>query len=342
MVFIVPASKVVGMRCPSLLRLHFGFAVFCAVSLASCAAFAQPHSARRPVIGVLSPFLNSESSLLQDLRAGLARHGLRDGQEITIEYRSAEGNVERLPTLAQELVRLKVDVLVTASAPAIRFLQQATQTIPIVMARVGDAVDQGFVASLARPGGNITGSTWLAPELSAKRLELLKEAFPELSRVGVLREASASASSVTSVRATARRLGIDVIVLEVRSPEEFGTALSAMSAAKVEAVEIPEGLMIFNNVRTLVAIAKQHALPVIFPDVNFVEAGGLMSYGPDFSEIQRRTADIVEKILRGSDPRDIPVEQPTRFRFAVNLNAARALSLTIPSSVIVRADLVIE
>src|SRR4051794_32143618 len=297
---------------------------------------------KRPVIGVLSPFIDADSTFRSDLRDALDARGIREGQEIAIEYRSAEGRINQLPVLADELVRLKVDIIVTASAPAIRFLQQATQTIPIVMAPVGDAVDQGFVASLAHPGGNITGSSWLAPELSAKRLELLKEAFPDLSRVGVLREASASASSVTSVRAAARRLGIDTMVLEVRSPEEFGTALSAMSAAKVEAVEVLEGLMILNNVRALVAIAKHHALPVIFPDVNFVEAGGLMSYGPDFSEIQRRTADIVEKILKGSNPRDIPVEQPTRFRFAVNLNAARALRLTLPSSIIVRADLVVE
>ncbi len=220
--------------------------------------------------------------------------------------------------LAEELVRLKVDVIVTASAPSIRFVQQATRIIPIVMARVGDAVDQGFVASLARPGGNITGLSWLAPELSAKRLELMKEALPGIVRVGILREASAGAASVIAVEAAARKLGVVPSVFEVRGPEEFPTAFSAMSDARVDAVEVLEGLMIFNSVRPLVALADAHRLPAIFPDVSFVTAGGPMSYGPDFPETHRRTAEIVAKILKGTRADDIPVEQPTKFEFAVN------------------------
>src|SRR6266404_8974826 len=151
---------------------------------------------KRPVIGVLSPFIDADSTFLRDLRQGLGDRGLREGQEIAIEYRSAEGRIEQLPALADELVRRKVDIIVTASAPAIRFVQGATQTIPIVMARVGDAVDQGFVASLAHPGGNITGTSWFAPELSAKRLALLKETLPEIVRLGILREAAAGAAAV--------------------------------------------------------------------------------------------------------------------------------------------------
>src|SRR5713101_985598 len=201
---------------------------------------------RLPVIGVLSPFIDADSTFLRDFRHGLDDRGLREGQKIAVEYRSAEGRIDRLPELADELVRLKVDIIVTASAPAIRFVQRATQTIPIVMARVGDTVDQGFVASLAHPGGNITGTSWFAPELSAKRLELMKEALPELAQVAILREASAGAASVTAVHATARRLGVVPSIFEVRDPDEFSTAFSAMADATFQGVEILEGLMISN------------------------------------------------------------------------------------------------
>jgi putative tryptophan/tyrosine transport system substrate-binding protein len=298
--------------------------------------------AKVPVIGVLSPFIDADSTFLRDLRRALAGRGLREGREIAIEYRSAEGRIERLPVLADELVRLKVDIIVTASAPAIRFVQRATQTIPIVMARVGDAVDQGFVASLARPGGNITGTSWFAPELSAKRLALLKETLPEIVRVGVLREAAAGAASVTAVQATAQRLGVVASIFEVRDPDEFPTALSAIADAKVQGAEILEGLMISNSVRPLVALAEAHRLPTIFPDTTFVEAGGLMSYGPDLSEIDGRTAGTIEKILKGARPADIPVEQPTKFIFAINLKAAKALGITIPPAILARADVVID
>jgi len=310
--------------------------------LALAAAGSPATAQKRPMIGVLSPFVDAESTFLQDLREGLGERGLHDGREITIEYRSAEGRIERLPGLAEQLVRLKVDVIVTASAPAIRFVQQSTQKIPIVMARVGDAVDQGFVTSLAHPGGNITGISWLAPELSAKRLELMKEVLPGMLRVGVLREASAGAASVIAVQAAAAKLGLMPSVFEVREPQEFATAFSAMADAKVEGIEVLEGLMIFNGVRPLVVLAASHHLPTIFPDVSFVRAGGLLSYGPDFREIHRRTAEIVGKILRGTPPGDIPVEQPTKFEFAVNLNTAQAFGLPIPPAVLLRADVVIE
>jgi putative tryptophan/tyrosine transport system substrate-binding protein len=295
-----------------------------------------------PVIGVLSPFIDADSTFLRDLRHGLGDRGLRKGREIAIEYRSAEGRIDQLPGLTDEFVRLKVDIIVTASAPAIRFVQRATQTIPVVMAQVGDAVDQGFVASLAHPGGNITGTSWFAPELSAKRLELMKEALPEIARVAILREASAGAASVTAVHATARRLGVVPSIFEVRDPDEFPTALSAMADARLQGVEILEGLMISNSVRPLVALADGHRLPTIFPDTSFVEAGGLMSYGPDLPEIYRRTAEIIEKILKGARPGDIPVEQPTKFEFAINLKTAKALGLTIPPALLLRADVVID
>jgi putative ABC transport system substrate-binding protein len=291
---------------------------------------------------VLSPFVDADSTFLRDLRASLVERGLRDGRDIAIEYRSAEGRVDRLPLLADELVRLKVDVIVTASAPAIRFVQRATATIPIVMAQVGDAVDQGFVTNLAHPGRNITGTSWFEPELSAKRLELLKEALPETARVAILREASAGAASVTAVQAAARRFGIAVSIFEVREPDEFPTALSAMVNARVQGVEILEGLMISNNVRRLAALATGYRVATIFPDARFVEAGGLMSYGPDLAEIHRRTAEIIGRILKGALPGDIPVEQPTKFSLAINLKAAKTLGVTMPTVLVQRADLVID
>ena len=313
------------------------------VALVSVAVLSSLASAQqRPVIGILSPFVDADSDFLKDLRAGLAERGLREGRDIAIEYRSAEGRIERLPELAAELTKLKVDVIVTASAPAIRFVQKATPTIPIVMARVGDAVDQGFVKSLAHPGGNITGISWLAPELSAKRLDLMKQALPGMVRVGVLREASAGASSVIAVQAVARKLGIVSSVFEVREPAEFPTALSAMAEARVDGIEVLEGPMIFNSVRALVALTDARRIPTIFPDISFVEAGGLMSYGPDFQEIHRRTADLIVKILRGTPPGDIPVEQPTKFVFGLNSKTANALGLTIAPGAVLRADVVVE
>jgi len=298
--------------------------------------------ARLPVIGLLSPFVDANSSFLEDFRHGLSDRGLREGREIAIQYRSAEGQINRLPVLADELVRLKVDIIVTASAPAIRFVQQATQTIPIVMAQVGDAVDQGFVASLGHPGGNTTGTSWFAPELSAKRLELMKEALPGMRQVAVLREASAGAASITAVHAAARKLGIAASIFEVRDQDEFPTAFSAMAAARLEGVEILEGLLISNGLRQLVELAERHRLPTIFPDAGFVEAGGLTSYGPDLPEIYRRTAAIVEKLLKGAPPGDISVEQPTKFVFAINLKAAKALGLAISPALLLRADVVID
>jgi ABC-type uncharacterized transport system substrate-binding protein len=323
------------------------------IMLAASTAVAWPFSARaqqraqaqlpkKPVIGVLSPFIDADSTFLRDLRERLADRGLREGRDIRIEYRSTEGRIDRLSPLTEEFVRLKVDVIVTASAPAIRFAQQATLTIPIVMAQVGDAVGQGFVASLSHPGGNVTGTSWFEPELSAKRLELLKEALPATTRVAILREASAGAASVTAVQAAARRLDIVASIFEVRDPDEFPTALSAMADARVQGVEILEGLMISNSIHPLVALAERHRLATIFPDSSFVEAGGLMSYGPDLPELYRRTAEIIEKILKGARPGDMPVEQPTKFSFAINLKTAKTLGLTVPPALMLRADPVIE
>lgn len=297
---------------------------------------------RTPLVAVISPFLDKESTFVADLREGLRERGLVEGRDIRLVYRSAEGQIELLPGLFAEMIRLNVNVIVTATAPAVRVARQATVTIPIIMSRVGDAVDQGFVSSLARPGGNVTGTSWLSPELIAKRMEILKEAFPTLTRVGVLREATASANSVAAAQIAARRLGMRVYVFEVRDADEFATAFRAMVEAQVEAIEVLEGLMVFNNIAAIVALATATGLPTIYPEPGFVEAGGLISYAPDVVEMQRSAAGFVEKILRGAKPGDIPVEQPTRFELAINTHAARMLGIALPLSLLVRADRVVD
>jgi putative tryptophan/tyrosine transport system substrate-binding protein len=304
-------------------------------------AFGQSRR-KTPLVAVLSPFIAGQSRFLDDLRGGLSARNLRDGREIIITSRSSEGRAERLPDLAAELVALGPDVIVTASAPAIQALRQVTRTIPIVMSRVGDAVDQGFVVSLSRPGGNITGASWLAPELSAKRLELLKQAFPHASNVGVLREAAAGFASVAAITTAARQLNIRLQILQVRDSDEFPDAFAAMAAARVDAIEILEGLMLFNHIEPLVGLAAATRLPAIFPTAAFVEAGGLISYGPDFREMDRRAAAFVEKILHGAPASEIPVEQPTQFELVVNMRTARAMNLTVASEILLRANSIID
>jgi putative ABC transport system substrate-binding protein len=299
-------------------------------------------SARPPVVGVLSPFVDAQDTFLADFREGLRQLGYVEGRNLRIEYRSAEGHIDMIPGLVADLVGRKVDIIVTSSAPAIRIVQQATRNIPIIMARVGDAVDQGFVASLARPGGNITGASWFAPELSAKSLEVLKEAVPTLSHIAVLREAAGGAASATAAGTAARRLGMKVDIFQVRTPDEFEDAFAAMAATRTDGLEVLEGLMIFNNARVIAEQAAKSKLPAISFDPAFVEAGGLMSYGPRFSEMHRRAAYFVDRILRGDKPSDLPVEQPTQFELVINLKAAKALGLTIPQALLFRADRVIE
>jgi putative tryptophan/tyrosine transport system substrate-binding protein len=265
-----------------------------------------------------------------------------EGRNISLEYRSAEGRAERLPELAAELVRLKVDVIVTITPPGVRAAKQATSTIPIVMGAVDDAVEQGFVASLARPGGNITGASSLNPELSGKRLELLKEAFPKVSRVAVLREAIGGASSLRATIAAGRALGVQLQILELRDPNELESAFAAMTRERAGALDVLPGLMITGYMRQIVDLAAKARLQAMFPDIRFVESGGLMSYGPSLSEMYRRAAVYVDKVLKGAKPGELPVEQPTKFEFVINLKAAKQIGLTIPPNVLARADRVIR
>jgi putative ABC transport system substrate-binding protein len=305
------------------------------------AAHAQ-QTTRLPLVGVLSPFIDSESSFLADFREGLREHGYIEGRNLSIEYRSAEGRGELLPGLISDLVRRNVDIIVTSSAPAIQVARQATSRIPIVFARVGDAVNQGIVKSLARPDGNITGISWFAPELSGKNIEILKEVFPRMSHVAIFREAAAGAASATEADTAARRLGLKTAIFQARTPDELETAFAGMADAQVDSLVVLEGSMIFNNAKAIAGLATKVGLPAIFFDSAFVDAGGLVSYGPNFTEMHRRAAYFVDRILKGSKPGDLPVEQPTKFDLVVNVATATKLGLTIAPTLLLRADRVVE
>ena len=320
--------------------------VICLALSAILLALVLPTQAQQPKkvprIGILSPLSSSADDLLDAFRQGLRELGYVEGRNIVIEYRSAEGRNDRLPELAAELVRLKVDVLVTTGPAAVGAGKQATSTIPIVMGAVGDAVDFGFVASLARPGGNITGMSWLGPELNAKRLELLKEVFPKVVRVAVLWDPATPKTYVRATEVAARSLGINLRVLEVAKSNEFDHAFATLTGDGAGALEVMPSTMFASQMRQLVDLAAKSRLPAIFPDERYAQAGGLLSYGPSFPEMYRRAATYVDKILKGAKPADLPVEQPTKFEFIVNLKAAKQIGLTIPPNVLARADKVIK
>jgi ABC-type uncharacterized transport system substrate-binding protein len=301
------------------------------------AADMQMGSMRR--VGVLSP---SADFFLNAFRQGLRELNYVEGRNISLEYRSAEGRANRLFDLAAELVRLKVDVMVAITPLGVRAAKQATNTIPIVMGGVDDAVEQGFVASLAKPGGNITGISTLNPGLSGKRLELLKEAFPKISRVAVLREAVGGASSLRATIAAGRALGVHLQILELRDPNELDSAFAAMTRERAGALNVLPGLMITGYMRQILDLAAKARLPAILPDGHFVESGGLMSYGPSLSEMYRLAATYVDKILKGAKPAELPVEQPTKFELVINFRTAKQIGVTISSNVLAQADKLIR
>jgi len=296
-----------------------------------------------PRIGYLGG--NSPNSRSEAFRQGLRELGYVEGKNIVIEWRHHDGKVERLPALAAELVRLKVDIIITVGAPAARAAKEATITIPIVMMQVGDAVASGFVASLARPGGNITGLSTLAPELSGKRLELLKEIIPKLSRVAVFGTSTSpdNAPSLREVEIAAKAFGVKLQYLDILSPKDFETAFRAARKDHAEAVlNLVAGGATAGRQTEFAELAVKSRLPVIYSTRGNVEAGGLMSYGVNQNDLDRRAAVYVDKILKGRTPRDLPVEQPMKFEFIVNLKAAKQIGLTIPPNVLVRADKVIR
>ena len=281
-------------------------------------------------------------ALVEELRLGLRDHGYVEGKNITIEYRWAEGKYDRLPALAAELVRLKVDVIITQGVPAALVAKQATTTIPIVMAIVGNPVETGIVASLARPGGNITSSSFSLEELNAKRLELMKTLVPDLVRAGVLMNPDnpAMGSVFRVMEERAQALNVKLQRVNVRLLDELDTAFK-LAKAQTEALTITDDGLFIANARRIAELASRTRLPSIgFRE--YCEAGGLLAYGVDFPHIWRRAAVFVDKILRGAKPADLPVEQPTKFELVINLKTAKALGLTIPQPILLRADQTIE
>jgi putative tryptophan/tyrosine transport system substrate-binding protein len=303
-------------------------------------ADAQQLAGERPLIG----FLWASAPASDALKAGLRDLGYIERQNITIEYRYAKGKLDRLPVLAAELVRQKVDVIVSAGPAPTRSAKEATVTIPIVMAQDSDPVREGFVASLARPGGNITGLSTLASELSGKRLELLKEIVPGLSRVGVFGDSTfpGNAQALRETELAAGPFGVQVQYLEVRDPKDIESVFREASKGRADAVLVPTGPL-FNSQRTQIAgLAVKNRLPVIFHQSEYVQDGGLMTYGVSSNDLYRRAATYVDKILKGAKPAELPVERPTKFELVINLKAAKQIGLTIPPNVLARADRVIR
>jgi ABC-type uncharacterized transport system substrate-binding protein len=315
------------------------------VLVASGAVATAQQPKKVPRVGYLATnSLSVISDRVEAFRQGLRELGYVEGKNIVIEWRSAEGKQDRVPALAAELVRLKVDVIVTAGPSVIRPAKEATITIPIVMAFDADPVSSGFVASLARPGGNITGLSTLAPEIGGKQLELLKEIVPKLSRVAVLGSSTApgTAPSLKETELAAGALGVKLQYLDVLDPKDIETAFRAASKGRADAV-LALGSPVFVLQRTQIAdLAVKSRLPAIYGQQIFVEDGGLMTYGVSLNDLARRAATYVDKILKGTKPADLPVEQPTKFEFIINLKAAKQIGLTIPPNVLARADRVIR
>jgi putative ABC transport system substrate-binding protein len=325
-----------------------GLAVVLALSLfaAPLAAEGQNKAGKVSRIGFLFYGAPGPSAEVDAFRQGLRELGYIEGQNVTIDYRFASGQVERLPELATELARLKVDVIVTPNTPAAMAAKQATSTIPIVFAVVADPVGAGLMANFARPGGNITGLSSISVQLGGKRLELLKEVAPKASRLAVLYNPSdrSNVLMLKELQESAPALGLTVHSLEVRAPGEFEGAFAAMTRERAHALFVAAGVLTLEqrNRKALVDLATKSRIPAMWGHRQFVEAGGLMSYAVNFYDQLRRAAIYVDKILKGAKPGDLPVEQPTRYELVINLTAAKALGLRIPQSLLGRADQVIE
>ncbi len=317
------------------------------VALTVCGLRAEAQQAKKvPRIGFLSaPASSTISARIEAFRQGLRELGYVEGQNIVIEYRYAEGKFERLPDLAAELVRLKVDVIVAAGGiQAIRAAKNATNTTPIVMTAAIDPVGDALIASLARPGGNITGLSLGGPELYGKRLELLKETVPKVSRVAFLwyRSSPAEPLWLKEMHASAHALGLQIQSLEVRSPGDFEGLFQAAANGGAHALTVSTHPVFIANRKRILDFAAKSRLAAIYYATEFVENGGLMSYAPHFADLYRRAAVFVDKILKGTKPADLPVEQPMKFEFVINLKTAKQIGLTIPQSVLYRADRVIK
>ena len=308
----------------------------------------QPKSI--PRIGFLttgSIELPETGAVLKAFYQGLREYGYTDGQNIFVEIRSAESKIERFPALASELVRLDVDLIVASNSVAARAARQATTTIPIVVPIMGDPVGDGLVASLARPGGNITGLTFLGPQLVPKRLALLKDALPRASRViGLWHPAAYGESTMKDMMEEAetavQTLGLQLRLVAVNGPDELDQAFSTIAEIPADALLVFPSPMLFAERKRIVDLGAKHRLPIIAMGKEFVQLGGLLSYGADIPDFFRRSAVYIDKILRGARPADLPVEQPTKFELFVNLRTARELGLEVPATLVARADEVIE
>jgi putative ABC transport system substrate-binding protein len=330
-----------------------GLAVVLAVglTLAPLAAGAQ-QAGKVARIGFLAPSSPSDASgkpsdlavLFKALRVGLRERGYVEDQNIKIESRWAAGNYERLPSLADELVRLKMDVIVTYGTPASQAAKRATDTIPVVMAAIIDPVASGLVTSLARPGGNVTGQSMMSPDLAEKQLEILKEAVPKISRVAVLHNPAnpGNAPQVRHAQDAAQALHLRVQILGAKGPGDIDSAFAAMSREHAGGAIVLVDAVLQNNRARITELAARHRLPAVYGLSEYTDVGGLMAYGPDRLDMFRHAAIYIDQILKGAKPGDLPVEQPNKFSLVVNLKTAKVLGLTIPPSVLARADRIIE
>ena len=318
------------------------------VTLAACGVVVQAQQPKKvPRIGYLSPLdPATESARAEGIRLALRERGYIDGQNIAIEYRYSERKRDRLPELAAELVRLKVDIIVVGGGdPVIRTAKNATKTIPIVMmGSAADPVETGYVESLARPGGNVTGMTLLSGELGGKRLELLKEAVPKLARVAVLYDPTSpnNVLELKEVQTAARPLGLTVRTWEVRTADGFEKVFVALSKQRPDGLYVFGGALMRPNEKRTIGFGLKSRLPSMYGNREAVDAGGLMSYGADQADSYRRVAYYVDRILKGAKPADLPVEQPTKFEFVINLKTAKQIGLTIPPEVLARASRLIK
>ena len=317
-----------------------------ALLAAPLAAEAQQRAGKVSRIGYLSPLSPAaDATRREGFQQGLERLGYREGQNIAIEYRWAEGKLDRQDDLAAELVRLKIDVLLAAGGNhTVRAAKKATASIPIVMTAADDSIASGFVASLARPGGNVTGLNTQTADLAAKRLELLREVLPSIHRVAVLWNPAIPerAIDLKSTQVAARTLHVEIQSLEVRRPEDLDDKFTAMVKGRAEALVILADPVTNTNRVKIIEFATKKRLPTMFTQRLPVDAGGLVSYGTNYQALFRRAASYVDRILRGAKPADLPVEQPTKFELVINLKTAKAFGLTIPPSLLLRADEVIQ
>jgi putative ABC transport system substrate-binding protein len=293
---------------------------------------------------ITGPSLSANAARIEAFRQGLRELSYVEGKNIVIEWRSADGKPDRLPALAAELVRLKVAVIVTSGGAPTRRAKEATSTIPIVMTNDPDPVGDGFVASLARPGGNITGLSTFAPELSGKRLEILREVVPKLSRVAVLGSSTATgyAQTLREIEPAAKAFKMQLQFVDVLHAKDMETAFRAASAGRAQGVLTLNSAILGSQRAQIAELAVKERLPDMYHQTDFVEAGGLISYGVNIPDLSRRAATYVDKILKGGKPGDLPVERPTKFEFVINLKTAKAIGLNIPPSLLLRADQVIE